>query len=61
MPYVARDKDGAIIAVFKEETECAREHLNPLNDELRRFVGQKTVAEEIRELQRLQLQARRIA
>jgi len=61
MPYVARDKDGAIIAVFKEEYDCAREHLNPLSNELRRFVGQKTVAEEIRELQRLQLQARRIA
>lgn len=40
MPYVARGNSGAIIAVFKEENECAREHVSPENSELQAFLGQ---------------------
>ena len=57
MPYVARNKNGAIIAVFKEENECAREHITPWNKELRSFVGQKSLTEEIRDQHRMQVQA----
>ncbi len=57
MPYVAREKNGAIIAVFKEENECAREHLSPWNSELRSFVGQKNVVEKTRDRHRMHAQA----
>jgi hypothetical protein len=40
MPYIARGNSGAIIAVFKEENECAREHVSPENPELQAFLGQ---------------------
>ena len=40
MPYVARGNSGAIIAVFKEENECAREQVSPENSELQAFLGQ---------------------
>ena len=57
MPYVARDKNGAIIAVFKEENECAHEHLSPWNSEWRSFVGQKSVMEETRDRHRMHARA----
>jgi hypothetical protein len=49
MPYIARGNSGAIIAVFKEENECAREHVSPENQELQAFLGQKRLAETSRE------------
>lgn len=45
MPYVARGNSGAIIAVFKEENECAREHVSPENTELQEFLGQNKTSE----------------
>ncbi len=45
MPYVARGNSGAIIAVFKEENECAREHVSPENSELQAFLGQTKTRE----------------
>ena len=49
MPYVARGKSGSIIAVFKQENECASEHLGPEDGELQAFLGQNRVAERARE------------
>ena len=57
MPYVARNKSGAIIAVFREEDECAREYLSPWNYELCAFVGQKTYMENARTRDRTKVQA----
>ena len=45
MPYVARGNSGAIIAVFKEENECAREHVSPDDSELRAFLGQNKMSQ----------------
>lgn len=45
MPYVARGNSGAIIAVFKEENECAREQVSPENSELQAFLGQNKKSE----------------
>ena len=49
MPYIARGNSGAIIAVFKEENECAREHVRPENRELQAFLGQNRLADKARE------------
>ncbi len=49
MPYIARGNSGAILAVFKEENECAREHVNPENRELQVFLGQNRLADKARE------------
>jgi hypothetical protein len=49
MPYIARNKHGAIIAVFKEENECARENVSPDDRELRAFLGQNRLVEKARE------------
>jgi len=49
MPYVARGKSGAIIAVFKQENECASEHVSPDDRELQAFLGQNRLAERARE------------
>ncbi len=49
MPYIARGNSGAILAVFKEENECAREHVSPENRELRAFLGQNRLAGKARE------------
>lgn len=49
MPYIARGKSGAIIAVFKQENECAREHVRPEDRELQAFLGQKMLADKARE------------
>jgi hypothetical protein len=49
MPYVARGGSGAIIAVFKEENECARERVSPENHELQAFLGQTRRAQKSRE------------
>lgn len=49
MPYVARGNSGAIIAVFKDENECARENLSPENEELRAFLGQNRLADKAHE------------
>ena len=49
MPYVARNKNGAIIAVFKAENECAREHVSPEDHELRLFLGQNSLADKARD------------
>ncbi len=49
MPYIARGKNGAIIAVFKQENECAREHVRPEDQELQAFLGQKMLADKARE------------
>lgn len=49
MPYVARNKHGAIIAVFKEENDCARENLSPEDRELLSFLGQNRLADKARE------------
>jgi len=49
MPYIARGNSGAIIAVFKEENECAREHISPENRELQAFLGQNRLADKARE------------
>lgn len=57
MPYVARNKNGAVIAVFRTEDECAREYLSPWNNELRSFVGQKSIMEDARARQRKQVRA----
>jgi hypothetical protein len=46
MPYVARDKSGAIIAVFKEENRCAHERVSPYDHELHSFLGQDSIADE---------------
>jgi len=40
MPYIARGKSGNIIAVFKQENECAQEHVSPEDRELQAFLGQ---------------------
>ena len=40
MPYIARGKSGAIIAVFKQENECAGEFVSPEDRELQAFLGQ---------------------
>lgn len=45
MPYVARGNSGAIIAVFKEENECASERVSPDNAELQAFLGQNKANE----------------
>lgn len=45
MPYIARGKSGKIIAVFKQENECASEHLSPEDRELQAFLGQKARSE----------------
>jgi hypothetical protein len=39
MPYVARNKDGSILAVFGAPNDCAREKLRPDDEELRAFLG----------------------
>ena len=39
MPYVARGRDGAILAVFKAANDCAHEELKPDDRELRAFLG----------------------
>ena len=49
MPYVARNKHGSIIAVFKEENDCARESVSPENRELQLFLGQNSLADKARE------------
>jgi hypothetical protein len=49
MPYIARGNSGAIIAVFKEENECAREHVRPENRELQAFLGQNRLVDKARE------------
>ncbi len=49
MPYIARGNSGAIIAVFKDENECAREHISPENRELQAFLGQNRLADKARE------------
>ena len=49
MPYIARGNSGTIIAVFKEENECAREHVSPENRELQAFLGQNRLADKARE------------
>ena len=49
MPYVARNKHGTIIAVFKEENDCARENLSPEDRELQTFLGQNRLADKARE------------
>ena len=49
MPYIARGKSGAIIAVFKQENECASEHVSPEDRELQAFLGQNELAEKRRE------------
>ena len=48
MPYVARNKSGAIIAVFKEENECARENVSPEDRELQSFLGQNSLVDKAR-------------
>jgi len=55
MPYVARDRSGAIVAVFKEENECAREQIDPWDSELLSFVGQRSLKEQLRDRPRIQL------
>ncbi len=49
MPYIARGNSGTIIAVFKEENECAREHISPENRELQAFLGQNRLVDKARE------------
>lgn len=49
MPYIARGKSGAIVAVFKQENECASEHVSPEDSELQAFLGQNGLAEKARE------------
>ncbi len=49
MPYIARGNSSAIIAVFKEENECAHEHVHPENRELQAFLGQTKLADKARE------------
>jgi hypothetical protein len=49
MPYVARNKHGAIIAVFKEENDCAHENLSPEDRELQAFLGQNRLVDKARE------------
>jgi len=49
MPYVARNRNGAIIAVFKEENDCARENVSPEDRELQAFLGQNRLADKARE------------
>lgn len=49
MPYIARGKSGAIIAVFKQENECAGEYVHPEDRELQAFLGQNGPAEKARE------------
>ncbi len=49
MPYIARGNSGAIIAVFKEENECAREHVRPENRELQAYLGQNRLFDKARE------------
>ena len=49
MPYIARGKSGAIIAVFKQENECASEHVGPEDRELQAFLGQNRLDEKARE------------
>jgi hypothetical protein len=48
MPYVARDKSGAIIAVFKDKNRCAHENVSPYDHDLRSFLGQNSSADEER-------------
>ena len=48
MPYVARNKSGAIIAVFKDRNKCAQECLDPDDRELRSFLGQNSMPEKTR-------------
>ena len=49
MPYVARGNSGAILAVFKDENECAAEYVNPDDSELQAFLGQQQTANAPRE------------
>ncbi|MDX1422719.1 MAG: hypothetical protein R3322_06245 [Kiloniellales bacterium] len=58
MPYVARDKSGAIIAVFKDENGCAQESVSPYDRELQSFLGQDGPAEQARKraVDRMKLQ-----
>lgn len=49
MPYVARNKSGAIIAVFKERNDCARENVSPDDRELQMFLGQSSLAQKARD------------
>ena len=49
MPYVARNKRGTIIAVFKEENDCARENVSPEDQELQLFLGQNSLADKARQ------------
>jgi len=58
MPYVARDKSGAIIAVFKDENGCAQESLSPYDRELQSFLGQDGPAKQARKraVDRMKLQ-----
>ena len=49
MPYIARGNSGAIIAVFKEENECARERVSSEDRELQEFLGQNRLAEKAHE------------
>jgi len=39
MPYVARGKNGAIIAVFNQKNDCAEEHVGADDRELQAFLG----------------------
>jgi hypothetical protein len=58
MPYVARNKSGAIIAVFKDKNECARERVSPDDRELRSFLGQNNLPKRahIQAVERVRLQ-----
>jgi hypothetical protein len=58
MPYVARDKSGTIIAVFKDENGCAQESVSPYDRELQSFLGQDGPAEQARKraVDRMKLQ-----
>ena len=49
MPYVARNKTGAIIAVFKDKNDCAHESLSPEDRELRTFLGQNSLVDKARD------------
>lgn len=49
MPYVARNRSGAIIAVFKERNDCAREAVSPEDRELQSFLGQNSLARKARD------------
>lgn len=49
MPYIARNRSGAIIAVFKDQNDCARENVTPEDRELRAFLGQTRLVDKARE------------